>query len=277
MDIKRVLLIGGLGAVAVVGFLQLQKMGQQPTAPVVNKTKQVIKEISVVDYVDVLVAKRDVPLGSRLTRDMIVWKKWPAEALNPTLIDNQTHPDALTAYAGAVSKTAIYKGEPIMNRKVVQPGERGQMSALLKPGMRAIAIRINVETAAGGFIQPGDRVDLVLTTKAPGTAFGQANYVSKTIFENVGVLAIGKVYNNTSEGTAYVSGSTAVLELSQDDAELLTEAQSKGDISLALRGIDRRNAPVPSAAKTKGQRSSAGASVTVYRNGQSKQVAIQGQ
>ena len=276
MDIKKILLIGGLGLVAVVGFLQLQKMGQ-PTAPMVQETQQVVKEISVVDYVDVLVAKRDIPLGSRLTREMIAWKKWPAEALNKTLIDNQSQPDALVKFAGAVSKTAIYKGEPIMNRKVVHPGERGQMSALLKPGMRAIAIRINVETAAGGFIQPGDRVDLVLTTKAPGTAFGQANYVSKTIFENVGVLAIGKVYNNTSEGTAYVSGSTAVLELSQTDAEILTEAQSRGDISLALRGLDRRTGPVPSAAKTRSQRSSAGASVTVYRNGQAKQVAIQGQ
>ncbi len=276
MDTKRILLIGGLGIVAVVGFLQLQQMGQ-PAAPVVAETKPVIKEISVVDYVDVLVAKKDIPLGSRLNRDLIAWKKWPAEALNKSLIDNQSQPDALSKFSGAVAKTAIYKGEPIMNQKVVHTGERGQMSALLKPGMRAIAIRINVETAAGGFIQPGDRVDLVLTTKAPGSAFGQANYVAKTIFENVGVLAIGKVYNNTSEGTAYVSGSTAVLELSQVDAEILTEAQSRGDISLVLRGIDRRNAVAPSAAKTRSQRSSAGASVTVYRNGQSKQVAIQGQ
>ena len=277
MDIKRLLLVGGLGVVAVIGYVQLQKMTNS-TAPVKTVAKQIVKEISVVEYVDVLVAKRDIPLGTRLNSNMISWKKWPKEALDKNLIDNKSQPNALVKYAGAVSKTTIYSGEPILSRKVVQTGDQGQMAALLNPGMRAVAIRINVETAAGGFIQPGDRVDLVLTKKAPGGGFGQANYTSRTIFENVGVLAIGKVYNNTSEGTAYVSGSTAVLELSQNDAEKLTEAQSTGNISLVLRGIDQRKAGfVPSASTSNNQSSGDIASVTVYRKGQSKQVAIQGQ
>ena len=277
MDIKRLLLVGGLGVVAVIGFLQLQKM-TKPNTPIKDVARQVIKEISVVEYVDVLIAKRDIPLGSRLNGDMLAWKKWPKEALNENLIDNTSQPDALVKFSGAVSKTAIYEGEPIISRKVVHTGDRGQMAALLKSGMRAVAIRINIETAAGGFIQPGDRVDLVLTKKAPGGGFGQATYISKTIFENVGVLAIGKVYNNTTGGAAYVSGSTAVLELSLLDAEKLTQAQSQGAISLALRGIDQRKAGfVPSASTTNNQGSGDIASVTVYRKGKSKQVAIQGQ
>ncbi len=274
MDIKRTLLIGGLGLVAVVGFLQLQKMGK-PTAPR-QAAAPAIKAISTVKYVDILVASQDISLGTRLNPEMMAWKKWPKKGLMESFIDNQTQPNAMEAFTRGVTQTAIYEGEPIMGRKVVQTGERGQMSSLLGAGMRAIATRINVETAAGGFIKPGDRVDVVLTTRAAGTSNGQANYIARTIFENVGVRAIGKTYS-TAGGTAYVSGSTATLELSQSDAELLIEAQSKGDISLTLRPLDRRKAGfVPSASVSGRRKSGEVTSVTIYRNGQPQQVSLQG-
>ncbi len=276
MDIKRILLIGGLGLVAVVGFLQLQKMGK-PVAPRQAVATPVVKAVSTVKYVDILVASRDISLGTRLNPEMMAWKKWPKKGLMENFIDNQTQPNALEIFTRSVTQTAIYEGEPIMARKVVQTGEQGQMSSLLSAGMRAIATRINVETAAGGFIKPGDRVDVVLTTRAMGTSNGQANYNARTIFENVGVRAIGKTYANTADGTAYVSGSTATLELSQSDAEMLIEAQSKGDISLTLRPLDRRKAGfVPSASVAGRRKSGEVTSVTIYRNGQPQQVSLQG-
>ncbi len=276
MDTKRLLLIGGLGVVAIVGFLQLQKLttpqpAQQTRTPVVQK-------VSTVEYVDILIARVDIPLGGRLNPEIISWKKWPAEALSESMIDNVSHPQAMEKYTKAVTRTPIYAGEPILSRKVVHSGERGQMSALLRPGMRAISTRINVESAAGGFIQPGDRVDVVLTSKATiGGAVGR-NYVSSTIFENVKVLAIGQTYGNTEDGTAYITGSTALLELSQDDSEVLIEAQSSGDLSLTLRGLEnRRPAFVPSAATSEREKTGDITSLTVYRNGAPQQVAIQGQ
>lgn len=278
MDVKRLILLGGLGIVAVVGFIQLQKMGAQPAPETLIATPDV-QEVSVVEYVDILIAKQDIPLGTRLNPELIAWQKWPAEALSDNLIDNQNHPDALETYIGAVTKTPIYEGEPVMTRKVVQTGERGQMSALLNPGMRGTATRINLESAAGGFIQPGDRVDVVLTSEVQNVINGQTDYASAIIFENVAVLAIGKTHTNTADGTAYISGTTALLELSQEDAEVLIEAQSTGEISLILRGLDRRQAAfVPSAAvKATRKKTSEVTSMTVYRNGQANQVAIRGQ
>jgi len=283
MNTKKILLLGGLGVISVVAFLQLKKMSAPaPAAPVARATPvaQVVVEV---DYVDVLVASMDIQRGTRLTPDYLKWKRWPAEALEPNQIDIQNQPQALEEYAGAVTRTAIFAGEPIMRQKVVQAGDRGLMSALLGPGMRAISTRITADTAAGGFIQPGDHVDVVLTTQLPRTLQAsmisvQNNYVANTIFENVPVLAIGQTSNQNPDGTAYVIGSTALLEMSLADSEVLIEAQSRGDISLVLRGLDSRGAAnVPSAATSiRKKTSSSVRAVFIYRNGQKQQVSIQG-
>jgi len=283
MNTKKMLLLGGLGVISVVAFLQLKKMSAPaPVVPVVT-TAPVAQVVSKVEYVDILVASVDIQRGTRLTPDLLKWKRWPAEALEPNQIDIQNQPQALEEYAGAVTRAAIYAGEPIMQQKVVLVGDRGLMSALLGPGMRAISTRITADTAAGGFIQPGDRVDVVLTTQLPrslqpGVASVQNNYVANTIFENVPVLAIGQTSNQNPDGTAYVIGSTALLEMSLADSEVLIEAQSRGDISLVLRGLNQRGAAnVPSAATTIRKKSSSSVrALTIYRNGQKQQVSIQG-
>ena len=282
MDTKKILLLGGLGVIAAVGFLQLKKMSTPAPAPQVLAAP-VAEAVSTVEYVDILVAAMDVPRGTRLTPDYMQWKKWPAEALEPNLIDIQNQPQALEEFVTAVARADLFAGEPIMRQKVVQSGDRGIMAALLKPGMRAISTRITADTAAGGFIQPGDRVDVVLTTQLArnlqvNMANTQNNYVSNTIFENVPVLAIGQTSNQNPDGTAYVIGSTALLEMSQADSEVLTEAQSRGDISLILRGLNRRNsAYVPSAATTKRDKNSGAVrTLTIYKAGKKQQVSIQG-
>lgn len=281
MDKKKIILLGGLGAIAVVAFLQLQKMSEPPPAPVIAAAP-VAQIISNVEYVEILAATRDIAKGTRLTPNMLQWKKWPEEALEPNLIDIKDQPQALEKYSSAVTLAKIYKGEPLMRQKVVQAGDRGLMAAQLGPGMRAISTRITADTAAGGFIQPGDRVDVVLTTLLPqrhqAARVARNNHVSNTIFENVPVLAIGQTSAPNPDGSAFVIGSTALLEMSQSDAETLIEAQSRGEISLILRGLNRRNAQiVPSMATTKREKSTGDlSSMTIIRNGQKQQVSIQG-
>ncbi|MBL4854117.1 MAG: Flp pilus assembly protein CpaB [Robiginitomaculum sp.] len=281
MDTKKIILLGGLGVIAVVAFLQLQRMSEPP-APVATAAP-IAQVIANVEYVEILATTRDIGQGTRLTSDMLQWKKWPAEALEANLVDIQNQPQALEEYTGAVTLAKIYEGEPLMRPKVVQAGDRGLMAAQLKPGMRAISTRITADTAAGGFIQPGDRVDVVLTTqllqrRQAATTGGQNNFVSNTIFENVPVLAIGQTSTQNPDGTAYVIGSTALLEMSRSDAENLTEAQSRGDISLILRGLNRRSANFVASRATSERKKSSTAlgSLTIYRNGQKQQVAIQG-
>ncbi len=276
MNVKRLLLVGGLGLVALIGFFQLQNMSAP--APAKKAVRAAISEvISTVKYVDVLMATQDIAMGTRLNSELMEWQKWPEEAMNDNLIDNITHPKALQKFSRAVTRTAIYEGEPILHKKVVHSGERGPMASLLRAGMRGISTRINVESAAGGFIHPGDRVDVILTTRSQANAGPNKAYISETIFENVKVLAIGKTARS-GQGTTYVAGSTALLELSQSDAEILIEAQSKGNLSLTLRGLNRRAAmSVSSSATSERQKTDEVISMKIYRSGQPQQVAIQGQ
>ena len=284
MDTKKLLLMGGLGIVTIVGFLQLQKLNQPaPVQQTVATPEPQI--ISQVDYIDVLAIAVDVSMGQRLTPEMMMWKKWPTEAMSESFIDITTRPQAMEELTSSVVKVPLYAGEPIVQRKVVLKNDRSAMASMLQPGMRAIATRISVDSAAGGFINPNDRVDIVLTTQqretaTPGMqAAAATTYAATTIFENVKVLAVDQVYGNSADGQAFVIGSTATLEMSQEDAEVLIEAQSKGELSLTLRGLDsRRPGFVPSAATTKREEKSASASsITMYRNGQSQQVSVQGQ
>lgn len=278
MNTKKMIFAGGLAIAALIVFTQVKKLATPAPAPVAEAAPVV----EVVANVEVIFAKSDIPFGSRIQRDQIGWDEWPADAPLEGYILKEPGQEnaALEQLVGNVARSPLYKGEPISMKKLVRAGDKGLMAALIKPGMRAVTTRISVDTAAGGFIQPGDRVDIILTTDVPQAAQVQGrkatNYVSKTVFDNVHVLAIDQTYTSNSESGASVLGSTATFELSQSDAELLQQITAEGDISLTLRGIEGgRRSYAPSAARV--DRNSGGVStLTVYRGGQPQQVAIKG-
>ena len=278
MDTKRLILIAGLGVAALVVFTQAKKLGAPapaapaPAAPVIQK----------VEYVKVLVAAQNLPLGSRLNEAALEWKQWPVEAVSPAFISSDLRPNADAELLNAIVRSPIVQGEPINEGKFVKAGESGVMAALLRPGMRAVTTRISVDTAAGGFIQPGDRVDIILTQTIEG---GDANtqdasqrvFIANTIFENVHVLAIDQTFSTSSESGATKIGSTATFEMSQTDSELLQEAVAQGDLSLTLRGIRNSHVEAPTTATFDKEIVVDTESVlTVYRGGRPQQVAIIG-
>ncbi|MDB2437785.1 Flp pilus assembly protein CpaB [Hellea sp.] len=280
MDTKRLILIAGLGVAALVVFTQAKKLGAP--APVVT-AKAPAPIIQKVEYVKVLVAAKNLPLGSRLNEAAFEWKQWPAEAVSPAFISNDLRPNADAELLNAIVRSPIVEGEPINEGKLVKSGESGVLAALLRPGMRAVTTRISVDTAAGGFIQPGDRVDVILTqsvqrTRTDGNqGANQRIYISDTVFENVHVLAIDQTFSTSAESGASKIGSTATFEMSQKDAELLQQAVAKGDLTLTLRGIRNSRATAPTTATFDKEETEEKQSIlTVYRGGQPQQVAIRG-
>jgi len=280
MDTKRLILIGGLAVAALVVFTQAKKLGTPaPQAPVETAAPVIQK----VEYVKVLVAAQNLPLGSRLGESAVEWKQWPVEAVSPAFISNDLRPTADAELLNAIVRTPIVQGEPINEAKLVKAGDSGVMAALLRPGMRAVTTRISVDTAAGGFIQPGDRVDIILTQTIQRNRVGnnqsgnQRVYVSDTVFENVHVLAIDQTFSTSANSGATKIGSTATFEMSQADAELLQEAVAKGDLSLTLRGIRNSRVKAPTTATFDKEKEEDKQSIlTVYRGGQPQQVAIRG-
>ena len=275
METKKILLMGGLLVAAGLVFVQVRKMGTPPPAPIAaveTKAPVVVqKKMS-----QVLVANQNVFMGTRLTSEMMKWQEWPEDGLTENMITQASNGEALTEMAGAIVRAEITAGEPINTRKLVQAGNRSVMSALLKPGMRAVSVRISADTAANGFINPGDRVDIILTERNVNAgADGGPNFSARTIFENVEVMAIDQTYTAGVDGNVTITGSMALFQLSQDDSEMLTAADSLGELSLTLRGLSgSRAAQAPSAATTARQKETRVSSLKVYRSGKTEEVTL---
>ncbi|MGX7896712.1 Flp pilus assembly protein CpaB [Tsuneonella sp. HG222] len=185
----------------------------------------------------VLVAKRAMPVGTIITADAIGFQLWPQEMVQDAyFIDGEADMNKLL---GTVVRFPITAGEPVTQGALVAPGDRGFLAAALGPGMRAITVPVSEKTGVGGFIFPGDRVDLMLTQTVTGTE-GQALNAAETILRNLRVLAT----DQSTESTTSEDGKTIVrafrtitLEVTPKIAEKITVAQSIGTISMSLRSI----------------------------------------
>lgn len=188
--------------------------------------------------VDVLVAKNDIGLGTKLSPSDLQWQTWPASASNAGFISKNEQPDALQQYAGAIVRIPMAAGEPVRDNKVIKANGSGYMAAILPSGMRADAVEISAETGAAGFILPNDHVDVILARRdrEAEKATGIETQVGETILTNVRVLAIDQVVQE-KEGQKVVVGRTVTLEVSQPQAELLAAARKIGTLSFTLRSL----------------------------------------
>jgi pilus assembly protein CpaB len=191
--------------------------------------------------VQVLVAARDLPIGTALTAGDVAWRPWTKAAVAPTFIVSTSNPQGREDIAGGVVRTAMVAGEPIVTDRVVKPGDRGFMAAVLRPGYRAVGLKVTPETATGGFVMPGDHVDVILTrqvdTPAPGGSRKETRVA--TLLADVPVLAVGDKFRRP-EGSANpepIKAESVTLELSADDAEVLMQGQQIGELSLSLRSV----------------------------------------
>ena len=185
------------------------------------------------DTTDILTANGDIAFGSALSPANVRWQTWPNSALTPFYIKKSTNPAGADQIAGAIARTSFLGGEPIREDKLVRTGGSGFMSALIKSGMRAIAIEISPETGVAGFVLPNDRVDLIVAKTDKDTI------TSQTILSDVRVLAIDQVIEEKS-GQRVVIGKVATLELTPKDAETLATARRMGSVSIVLRSLSEK-------------------------------------
>jgi pilus assembly protein CpaB len=261
MKLFRVLVLGiALVAGGIAAYLALNLGPTAPEQTVVELAPQIQSQ-------DVLVAGSDIGQGEKLTAENVRWQRWPDDAMNASYIQKQTQPDAVEELNGSVVRSQFVAGEPIRHVKLARP-ESGFLSAILPAGQRAIAVRVSAQNTAGGFILPGDRVDVVQTISQQSSPEAPAENVSRTILTNVKVLAIDQTVDE-QEGEAVVVGKTATLELDPAQVELITAAEASGTLSLALRSIVD-SGEVASASE---QRQSN--TVRIFRAGRSQMVTTQ--
>jgi pilus assembly protein CpaB len=190
------------------------------------------------ETVDVLVANTDLNAGTVLKPDEMRWQMWPAASAGASVIRKNDRPDAIEQLTGYIVRSSFTSGEPIQESRLVKANAAGYLSAILPSGMRAIATEISAETGAGGFVIPGDHVDVILThrNREAEKRNGFETYTSETIINNVRVLAIDQTIEDKN-GQKVVIGKTATLELSPRQAETLALGKQVGTLSLALRSV----------------------------------------
>jgi pilus assembly protein CpaB len=165
----------------------------------------------------------------------IQWQAWPASASTGNFIRKPERPGAIENISGQIARVPFVAGEPIREAKLVNAKGSGFMAAILPPGMRAVSTLIRPETGAAGFILPNDRVDVILTRRDADNRSG-ASPPSETILTNIRVLAIDQNIEEKNNQKV-MTGTTATLELTQPQAELLAQGQAQGQLSLSLRSI----------------------------------------
>ncbi|TIX51324.1 Flp pilus assembly protein CpaB [Alteraurantiacibacter aquimixticola] len=184
----------------------------------------------------VLVAKRGLPVGTIITADAIGYQLWPQELVQDAyFIDGEANMDALL---GTVVRFPVTAGEPVTQGSLVAPGDRGFLAAALGPGMRAITVPVSARTGVGGFVFPGDRVDLMLAQTVAGDDGGLR--AAETILTNLRILATDQSTETTTteDGRTVVRAiRTVTLEVTPRIAEKITVAQTIGTLSLSLRSI----------------------------------------
>jgi pilus assembly protein CpaB len=144
----------------------------------------------------------------------------------------------MTKLLGTVVRNPITAGEPVTQGSIVSPGDRGFLAAALGPGMRAVTVPVSEKTGVGGFIFPGDRVDVMLTQTISGE--GQPLNTAETVLKNLRVLATDQSTETTTDEngkTVVQAFRTVTLEATPRIAEKITVAQTIGTISLSLRSI----------------------------------------
>jgi pilus assembly protein CpaB len=154
---------------------------------------------------------------------------------------------------GAVARRRIFANEPISPDQLIHRGDRGIGAAVVSPGMRAISIGISAQSASGGFIAPGDFVDVLLSAEIEvvdgkgktlkGVAVEMPDgdsllkYSTETVLRNMRVLAIDQSLGHSEDQGPADVGKTATLEVSPRDAEKLLNADQIGELTLVLRSL----------------------------------------
>ncbi len=226
----RELAMIGVAATAGLGAVGLTLFASRVNAPATSLAQR-----ADIPATTIVVAARPLRFGDQVADISLREVAWPGAALPA----NSFHTKA-ELFAGGdkrIALSAIEIDEPILKSKITGPGQRATLSSLVSPGKRAVAIHIDDVLGVGGFILPGDRVDVVFVrNRLPGGApvGNLANDAySSIILQDARVLGIDQTADDRSDKPKI--SRTATLEVDALDAERLQLAASMGQLSLALR------------------------------------------
>jgi len=226
-------IVGALIAAAITAFA------------IVNVIQTANEEIELAkrppETVPVVVATRSLDMGVMITDQDIVLR-----LLLPEMVPEGKIFGAIDDVVGRTPKTKILANELVRHERLASIDAGSGLNALIRKGRRAMTVEVDQESGVGGFIQPGNYVDIIVTIR-PDDQAGRAAWATETILEGIPVLTVGTPKpepeadqeDGARKRTRLVTRRhkpSVTLELDPNQAERLALAVSKGDIHLVLRG-----------------------------------------
>jgi pilus assembly protein CpaB len=173
----------------------------------------------------IVVATAPLRFGTHVSADNLREVAWPDDAIPAgtyaTIAD-------LTAGGKRIVLASIERNEPILRTKITGPGQKATLSAVIQDGMRAVTVRVNDVEGVGGFVLPGDRVDVLLTRQSERTTG-----MNDVVLQNARVLAVDQLADDAADRPTVVKAVT--LEVDTTGAQKIALAASLGNLSLMLR------------------------------------------
>ena len=227
------LVLFGVVPVVAAFFVALSFLGQQevepPTVPAVEPVVE--EEPPPPETRTVLAAARDLSVGTLIGGGDLSELELEVSTIESEyiLVDNGSN---ARTYRGYAVRQAVSGGTPITPSALVGPGQKGFLAAVLRPGTRAVTLRVGPATSRAGLIDPGDRVDVILSAELKVDE-QELKAFARTIVEDARVVAVDHRLNGEEPEHAEVI--TATLEVFPPDGDRLVLAEQEGVLSLAVR------------------------------------------
>lgn len=174
--------------------------------------------------VPIVVARTAIPARTSILPAMLEVKRLPEPAVLPNSLRDPEEA------VGAVTRDAVVAGEPLIRDRLWPKGQQPGLTFAIPAGKRAVTVAVNEVVGVGGFVKPGDLVDVLATFDRE--FFGQESTV--TVLQGVQVLAIAQTMKDDGKADAKVS-TTVTLAVTLEEAQRLTLAEERGKLRLALR------------------------------------------
>ena len=173
----------------------------------------------------IVVAAGPLRFGAHVSADHLREVNWPDEALPAGTFS--TIADVMSG-GKRIVLASIERNEPLLRTKITGPGQKATLSAVIQDGMRAVTVRVNDVEGVGGFVLPGDRVDVLLTRQSERTTG-----MNDVVLQNARVLAVDQLADDAADRPTVVKAVT--LEVDTTGAQKIALAASLGNLSLMLR------------------------------------------
>lgn len=239
-------------AVAAVVVLRMSAKEETTAVTVTTNTQQPLKTANI------YVAAVPIPIGSTISQEMVGIQPWPEHLV----LEGFIRADSGTNIIGMVARAAFQGQEPLLSSKLANPNDPNFLAGALPRGMRVLTVQTNEIEGVGGFVFPGDRVDVMLTHQIsrwvmpPGATSAAAQVqpreevepITETLLTNVMVLAVDQraaSSNTTDKNGNLIIPRSVSLMVSPGDAQRVRLAAQKGTLTLALRSLQDKESTDP--------------------------------